>query len=165
MGGLGSPSCSGPCDPGHYCVAGSTSPTQRVCPPGLFGNTSGLRSPSCSGECEPGFWCPAGSTSPAQEACPDMLRRAAAANPSRRHGKDQKLIGPRPAVIRYLVHVVCTEPEIATEMLRLATSAVAQGTGLGGGHLSVGAEADFVMLGTISERPVPTQKQRARLDF
>lgn len=39
-----------------------------------------------------------------------------------------------------------TEPVIAEELLRLATSAVAEATGLGGGDMSAGAEADFVVL-------------------
>ena len=39
-----------------------------------------------------------------------------------------------------------TEPAIAAELLRLATSAVAEATGLGGGDMAAGAEADFVVL-------------------
>ena len=42
--------------------------------------------------------------------------------------------------------VVLAEPAIAAELLRLATTAVAEATGLVGGSLSVGAAADFVLL-------------------
>ena len=38
------------------------------------------------------------------------------------------------------------EPAIAVELLRLATTAVAEATGLLGGRFSVGAAADFVLL-------------------
>ena len=38
------------------------------------------------------------------------------------------------------------EPAIAVELLRLATTAVAEATGLLGGTFSVGAAADFVLL-------------------
>ena len=49
-------------------------------------------------------------------------------------------------MIVWLVRAAVAEPAIAAELLRLATSAVAEVTGLGGGDVSVGAEADFVVL-------------------
>ena len=42
--------------------------------------------------------------------------------------------------------VVLAEPAIAAELLRLATTAVAEATGLAGGSLSIGAAADFMLL-------------------
>ena len=74
--------CSGLCDPGHWCGAGSTSPTQNKCPAGRYGapivnpsNASQTISAahstkSCSGLCQRGHWCPAGSTSKTQHKCP-----------------------------------------------------------------------------------------------
>jgi len=55
---LGSDTCTGPCSPGHYCLAGSTSPTQNICPPGRFGRQPALGSPECSGQCDAGYYCP-----------------------------------------------------------------------------------------------------------
>ena len=36
---LGSPQCSGACNPGYYCPKGSTGPTQKPCPGGTYGST------------------------------------------------------------------------------------------------------------------------------
>ena len=64
-----SAACSGPCAPGHWCPANSTSEFERVCPPGTYGDTSGLEAVRCSGQCLAGYWCPAGSQSKTQYAC------------------------------------------------------------------------------------------------
>lgn len=56
-------------------------------------------------------------------AAPDMLRRAAAVGAAQR-----------------------SDESVATELLRLATVAVGEVTGLGGGQLSPGARADFVLV-------------------
>lgn len=55
-------------------------------------------------------------------------------------------------MIVWLVRAAVAEPAIAAELLRLATSAVAEVTGLGGGGVSVGAEADFVVLESNRQR-------------
>jgi hypothetical protein len=80
--------CSGLCRPGYYCPKGSTTDTQRICPPGYFGAEAGLKTEQCSPSCEvttvdaddaplyceariclPGYVCPAGSIQPNQTNC------------------------------------------------------------------------------------------------
>jgi hypothetical protein len=67
--GLTSISCSGKCDKGHYCEAGSTSPTQKKCPAGTYGATTGLSTSVCSGLCTAGFYCVEGSTTATAAPC------------------------------------------------------------------------------------------------
>ncbi len=82
-------SCSGQCDAGYACGAGSTSPNDsaaacpastwsgvgasvcQLCDAGSFGNTSASASSRCSGDCDaaPGFGCRAGSLSRSGAAC------------------------------------------------------------------------------------------------
>jgi hypothetical protein len=56
--------CSGLCYAGHYCVKGSTSPTEVPCPFGRYGKTRGLTSSKCSGACPRAYECNPGSTDP-----------------------------------------------------------------------------------------------------
>jgi hypothetical protein len=68
--GLATPECSGDCEKGHYCEAGSTRSTGTAkCPPGRFGDSAGLRDASCGGACSEGSYCPAGSTSATESPC------------------------------------------------------------------------------------------------
>ena len=62
--------CAGLCAPGHYCPAGSTAATQRLCPAGRYGAVAGLRNAECTALCARGHFCPAGSTSAAAHKCP-----------------------------------------------------------------------------------------------
>jgi hypothetical protein len=59
----------GLCSLGHYCLAGSASPTDAPCPAGTYGATRGQKSPTCSGQCDPGYYCSTGSTSSNQFPC------------------------------------------------------------------------------------------------
>ena len=82
---LKSAQCAGNCTAGYYCPAGSTSPTQLMCPPGSYcpiGSPSPLPCPAgyfCSAAqaspflniCPLGYFCAAGSSSPA--ACSPTL--------------------------------------------------------------------------------------------
>lgn len=56
------------CPTGHYCPAGSASPTS--CPPGTYGATQGLSTSACSGQCSLGYFCLLGSTSATSQPCP-----------------------------------------------------------------------------------------------
>eukprot|EP00941_MAST-03F_sp_MAST-3F-sp1_P000489 g489.t1 len=67
--GLQKSDCSGLCERGYYCPAGSTSRKSYKCPAGRYGDRLGLQSSNCSGECEEGYFCPNGSTSPRQHPC------------------------------------------------------------------------------------------------
>jgi len=60
--GLSSATCSGLCERGHWCPAGSASPLERPCPVGRFGATRGLGSSKCSGACPRAYECREGST-------------------------------------------------------------------------------------------------------
>lgn len=80
--------CSGPCHPGFFCPAGSTTPTEplNACPPGQWSAAgAGSCSPcavgfygssvsapystsSCEASCSAGFECPSGSSAPSP--CP-----------------------------------------------------------------------------------------------
>ena len=60
--GLNSSLCSGPCDPGHYCLNGSMSPQSQACPAGTFNGSQGLKSVDACTECPAGTACPSGST-------------------------------------------------------------------------------------------------------
>jgi hypothetical protein len=82
---LTTPLCSGPCEVGHFCTAGSTNATARLCPvgsfceagsgaptpcpSGTFGAFPGLKTPACSGACSAGYYCPRGSTSSFSRRC------------------------------------------------------------------------------------------------
>ena len=91
---LTSSRCSGRCERGHYCPAGSTSgatphgsaavtagrETERAipshnrrparrCPAGRYGGQAGLKAASCSGLCAAGHFCPEASTNPRQRQC------------------------------------------------------------------------------------------------
>ena len=59
--GLNSSLCSGPCDPGHYCLIGSTSRQSQACPAGTFNGSHGLTSIDECRECPTGTACPSGS--------------------------------------------------------------------------------------------------------
>ena len=61
---LTSPKCSGQCYAGHYCIPGSTSPTESPCPFGRYGRTRGLTNSKCSGACPRAYECNPGSTEP-----------------------------------------------------------------------------------------------------
>ena len=83
-------SCSGPCDPGHWCEDGSATPRQHACgagfycpsgarsateypcPLGRFGASSKLATSHCDGLCDsdPGTFCAAGSDNEAATPCP-----------------------------------------------------------------------------------------------
>lgn len=70
------------CDDGHYCIEGSTSPTEARCPAGYycevsteaagdypcpvgtFSGETGLNASSQCQTCTPGHYCPAGSAAP-----------------------------------------------------------------------------------------------------
>eukprot|EP01038_Epipyxis_sp_PR26KG_P006767 gene6767-9268_t len=54
------------CDLGYYCTRG----VRRVCPPGVYGNTTGLTSINCSGLCPVSYYCPEGSTNGTTYKCP-----------------------------------------------------------------------------------------------
>jgi hypothetical protein len=54
-------SCSGLCAKGHWCPAGSTSPTAMACPFGRYGATTGLGTSKCSGVCLRAYECREGS--------------------------------------------------------------------------------------------------------
>eukprot|EP01041_Mallomonas_annulata_P008562 gene8562-17664_t len=56
--------CSGLCEPGHYCPEGSTSATEMPCPAGRFGAVAGLSNALCSDECPLGHHCPLGTITP-----------------------------------------------------------------------------------------------------
>lgn len=83
--------CSGLCNPGYFCPAGSTTPYQHPCPAGRYGAEAGLISEECSPiceigggpnstssegtkycqirYCESGYVCPLASTSSRQKEC------------------------------------------------------------------------------------------------
>lgn len=80
---LSSPACSGDCQPGYYCPAGTVNPikcplghycadgiAKVPCPAGSYGSIEGLRDRECSGKCQPGFYCLSGSKSPQERQCP-----------------------------------------------------------------------------------------------
>ena len=67
--GLKSPSCSGLCFPGYYCLSGSTSPTSYPCPPGRFQSQPGQGHNMCEGDCLPGYYCSKASISNKQIPC------------------------------------------------------------------------------------------------
>merc|ERR1712196_288076 len=54
-------SCSGLCQKGHFCPAGSKSMTEKPCPIGRYGDEKGLKNESCSGRCPLKLDCPLGS--------------------------------------------------------------------------------------------------------
>ena len=62
-------SCSGRCEPGYYCVAGSISSQAQKCPAGYYGSSGGHIDSSCDGKCPAGFWCPSGSVSNKAHRC------------------------------------------------------------------------------------------------
>jgi hypothetical protein len=86
MPGLTTPACTGPCDPGYQCPAGSANATAVACPAGkyslggagsctncpagVYGSMEGAVSSSCTGPCDPGYACPAGSANATAVACP-----------------------------------------------------------------------------------------------
>lgn len=49
--------CSGACERGHHCPAGSTSATANKCPAGTFNNAAGARSASDCQQCPMGSYC------------------------------------------------------------------------------------------------------------
>jgi hypothetical protein len=59
---LSTSACSGLCNRGYYCPAGSSSPAETACPIGTYGSTVGLKDSQCSGNCIPGYDCRAAST-------------------------------------------------------------------------------------------------------
>ena len=48
---LSNSACSGPCDRGFYCPAGSTSNQENPCPIGRYGSTEGLKTAACTDSC------------------------------------------------------------------------------------------------------------------
>lgn len=75
--------CSGVCEAGTYCPAGTISPlpcpkgyycpdghAKYPCPPGRYGSSTSLRSPLCTGLCDKGYYCPSKSTNSKQIKCP-----------------------------------------------------------------------------------------------
>lgn len=87
--GLTTSDCSGLCPPGHYCLEGSSIPTQFRCPRGRYGKSDniiskianiyptifqlgssyGLTKDVCSGYCSPGYHCNEASTSDKNSQC------------------------------------------------------------------------------------------------
>ncbi|GMI27280.1 hypothetical protein TrRE_jg4650, partial [Triparma retinervis] len=69
--GLGSESCTGPCEDGFACDAGSTSPSGG-CPLGMWLSNNGQCKdcPAGSGPCTEGWHCPPGSTNSTHSPCP-----------------------------------------------------------------------------------------------
>jgi hypothetical protein len=67
--GLARITCSGLCQPGYYCPAGSISATEIPCPAGRYGNSSGLQNSACSGSCAAGYHCPSAAISPYALPC------------------------------------------------------------------------------------------------
>ncbi len=80
-----SPQCTGPCDPGYGCVAGSVSPRPALCSPGrystsgvcvdcpagVYGSSFGLTNASCTAPCPGGRWgAPGAGTADCSGACP-----------------------------------------------------------------------------------------------
>ena len=59
--GLTQQDCTAVCPVGHYCVAGSASPSK--CPAGTYGATTGMSTSSCSGPIAGGYYSLAGETS------------------------------------------------------------------------------------------------------
>mmetsp|Transcript_14181 Transcript_14181/g.30690 ORF Transcript_14181/g.30690 Transcript_14181/m.30690 type:complete len:1885 (-) Transcript_14181:36-5690(-) len=84
--GVSTSSCSGECQEGYFCPAGSTSATQKICPKGYYcpaqsgepqpcaagsyGMSEGSVAPECDGPCPGGSWCPPGSWNPTGLPCP-----------------------------------------------------------------------------------------------
>ena len=56
--------CTGPCLPGYYCLAGSSSSTAAPCAAGYYGVSGSHTSPFCSGPCTAGYYCEEGTTEP-----------------------------------------------------------------------------------------------------
>lgn len=54
-------SCSGLCNKGFYCPAGSTRPVQYACPIGRYGATRGLKTAACTDSCTHPLDCNEGS--------------------------------------------------------------------------------------------------------
>ena len=50
--GLTTSDCSGLCERGYWCQAGSTNSTQNACAPGIYGPTKGLKTADCNENCE-----------------------------------------------------------------------------------------------------------------
>lgn len=63
--------CSGQCDKGHYCLAGSVNRKQNKCPPGTYGDATGLNTAECSGECPAGYYCEEGTVDYTLTVCSD----------------------------------------------------------------------------------------------
>jgi hypothetical protein len=59
---------TGPCNPGHYCPAGSTSPDEIPCPERFYRTSTGAASSDECALCTSGSYCPAGSVTPLE--CP-----------------------------------------------------------------------------------------------
>jgi hypothetical protein len=60
--------CSGPCDAGCYCVAGSNQACAAECPAGTYGN-GGSTNAACSGDCPAGYYCPQKTSSSTKIEC------------------------------------------------------------------------------------------------
>eukprot|EP00949_MAST-11_sp_MAST-11-sp1_P003667 g3667.t1 len=60
--------CSGPCQPGHFCPKGSTNATARPCPAGRFTGKTGQRRERDCNISEPGFYSERAASS--ARACP-----------------------------------------------------------------------------------------------
>ena len=68
--GLSTPGCTGPCNAGYYCPAGSTSATAVPCPPGTYAAVRGSNSSACQGLVRAGYFSTGGAVSPTDIACP-----------------------------------------------------------------------------------------------
>ena len=56
--------CTELCDPGFYCLAGSTNARPSPCAAGYYGTTGGHQTSSCQGQCPSGYYCPSGTVTP-----------------------------------------------------------------------------------------------------
>ena len=76
-------SCTGVCEAGYWCPAGSTSMRERACPGGTWG-MAGSTNTSCSGTCAQGHYCPLASTSSRRFPCssPAFYCAEASASPA-----------------------------------------------------------------------------------
>lgn len=61
---LATAACSGRCQKGFFCPAGSVTRIQRACPFGTFGADEGLGDEACSGSCLNPLDCPEGTVIP-----------------------------------------------------------------------------------------------------
>ena len=64
VSGLSDAACSGECEQGYYCEAGSVSAKAAACAEGTYGGAAGLVAQAECTVCPVGTYCFAGSTAP-----------------------------------------------------------------------------------------------------